>query len=57
MAGTKGDLVVRLEGILKTRALDSAVLERFGAHAPKEDVQVSRSSTPECESDEDEALV
>lgn len=57
VAGTKEDLIARLEGILRTRALDLAVLDRFGNHAPKEDVQVSRSSSPECWSEEDEELV
>jgi len=56
MAGSKEDLVARLEGILKTRALDLAVLEKFGNHAPKEDVQVSESSSPQCWFDEEEYL-
>lgn len=54
VVGTKEDLVARLEGILRTRALDMAVLERFGSHALKENVQVLQSSTPECWPDEDE---
>jgi hypothetical protein len=54
VAGTKEDLVTRLQGILKTRALDLAVLERFGSHAPKEDTRMYESSTPERWPDEDE---
>ena len=54
VVGTKEDLVARLEGILTSRALDLAVLDRFGSHAPKEDVQVFQSSSPSCWSDEDE---
>ena len=54
MVGTKEDLIARLEGILTSRAQDFAVLDRFGRHLLKEDVQVSRSSSPEGWSDEDE---